>query len=64
MREARGENRRTGQIGTAFSGLLNGGFDKLGYIPVQDALGLCEGRVRGLVEQGGTIAGYLYLKLI
>lgn len=41
-----GSNSRTINVG----GLLTGGFDKLGYVPISEALQRCEGSARGKVE--------------
>ena len=37
---------RTLDVGSRISGLVSGGFDKLGYIPVTEAVGMCEGQAR------------------
>lgn len=46
----KGDIDRTGNIGSTLSGLLSGGFETLGYIPIAEAVGQCEGRARYLVE--------------
>jgi len=45
-----GDHDRTLDVGTRLSGLVAGGFDKLGYIPVATAVGQCEGQARFRVE--------------
>ena len=45
-----GDHDRTLDVGTKLSGLVAGGFDKLGYIPVATAVGQCEGQARFRVE--------------
>ena len=37
---------RTLDVGRGISGIVNGGFDKLGYIPIAEAVGMCEGQAR------------------
>merc|ERR1719228_2036749 len=41
---------RTLDVGSKLSGLVAGGFDKLGYIPLATAVGQCEGQARYRVE--------------
>merc|ERR1719228_895685 len=41
---------RTLDVGSKLSGLVAGGFDKLGYIPIATAVGQCEGQARYQVE--------------
>ena len=38
-------------VGSGLSGLLAGGFDWLGYIPVEEAVQMCEGQARWRVEE-------------
>ena len=38
-------------IGSGISGLLAGGFDRLGYIPVGEAVQMCEGQARWRLEK-------------
>ena len=42
---------RTGNIGRPLSSLVSGGFDKLGYVPITQAIGECEGIARRRVEK-------------
>jgi hypothetical protein len=41
---------RTFDVGSKLSGLVAGGFDKLGYIPIATAVKQCEGQARYRVE--------------
>ena len=41
---------RTFDVGSKLSGLVAGGFDKLGYITIATAVGQCEGQARYRVE--------------
>ena len=41
---------RTFDVGSKLSGLVAGGFDKLGYIPIAKAVEQCEGQARYRVE--------------
>ena len=41
---------RTFDVGSKLSGLVAGGFDKLGYIPIATAVEQCEGQARYRVE--------------
>ena len=41
---------RTFDVGSKLSGLFQGGFDKLGYIPIEKALEQCDGMARYRVE--------------
>ena len=44
---ARADNTdRTLDVGRGLSGIVNGGFDKFGYIPIAEAVGMCEGQAR------------------
>jgi len=45
-----GDPDRTIDVGSKLSGLVAGGFDKLGYIPIATAVGQCEGQARFRVE--------------
>lgn len=45
-----GSTEKTGDIRGSISGLLGGGFAKLGYIPIGEALARCEGSARTKVE--------------
>lgn len=48
---ARADNTdRTLDVGRGLSGIVNGGFDKFGYIPIAEAVGMCEGQARRRVE--------------
>lgn len=49
--QAGGDIRRTGSIVQGFQGLVSGGFQKLGYIPVSQAVSQCEGKARKIVER-------------
>ena len=40
------DSDRTLDVGSGLSGLVSGGFDKLGYIPLATAVGQCEGQAR------------------
>ena len=40
------ETERTLDVGSRLTGIVSGGFDKLGYIPVAEAVGMCEGQAR------------------
>ena len=40
------DSDRTLDVGSKLSGLVSGGFDKLGYIPIATAVGQCEGQAR------------------
>ena len=40
------DSDRTLDVGSSLSGLVSGGFDKLGYIPLATAVGQCEGQAR------------------
>ena len=43
-------------MGSTVSGLVSGGFDKIGYIPIATAVGQCEGQARlRLVEKTDNI---------
>ena len=44
------DHDRTFDVGSKLSGLVVGGFDKLGYIPISTAIGQCEGQARYRVE--------------
>jgi hypothetical protein len=46
-----GDPDRSLDVGTKLSGLLTGGFDKLGYIPIATAVGQCEGQARYRLEK-------------
>ena len=39
-------NDRTFDVGRGVSGLVSGGFDKIGYIPLSAAVAMCEGQAR------------------
>ena len=43
---AAADTDRTLDVGRGISGIVNGGFDKLGYIPIAEAVGMCEGQAR------------------
>ena len=40
------DSDRTLDVGSTVSGLVSGGFDKIGYIPIATAVGQCEGQAR------------------
>ena len=40
------ETDRTLDVGRGITGIVNGGFDRLGYIPIAEAVGMCEGQAR------------------
>ena len=44
------DHDRSFDVGSKLSGLVAGGFDKLGYIPISTAIGQCEGQARYRVE--------------
>ena len=44
------DHDRTFDVGSQLSGLVVGGFDTLGYIPISTAIGQCEGQARYRVE--------------
>ena len=44
--EAAPARDRTLDVGRGISGLVSGGFDKIGYIPLSAAVGMCEGQAR------------------
>ena len=46
-----GDLARTGAVAEGLGGLVSGGFLQLGYIPVSQAVGQCEGKARYLVER-------------
>ena len=39
-------NDRTLDVGRGITGLVSGGFDKIGYIPLTAAVAMCEGQAR------------------
>jgi len=48
------DSDRTLDVGSKISGIVSGGFDKLGYIPIATAVGQCEGQARFRVENALT----------